>query len=313
MPTSWFRAALAPGLARLLLVALGWTLAAAASPGATPELQFEAPPALAPQVEQLQGLPAARWEPLLDLVGLETAGAPIHVLLADEESRAARNTPHWISGYAYSALSRVVLFPERETSYPDSSLDELLLHEVAHVLIHRAAGSREVPRWFNEGVAMLASGQWGIEDRSRLTLALVFARRPSVGTLDALFAGGSGQVHRAYALSGALVRELHRFAGPLVAARILRRISVGLEFDEAFLRSTGLSLAQFEERFWQRHSVWYRWLPVATSSLTLWLGIAALALWAAKRRRQRRQELERIWELEEEWERARTHDQEPVN
>ena len=55
-----------------------------------------------------------------------------------------------MSGYALSRESVVVLLPERILSYPHGSLEEVLRHELAHVLIARAAGQRPVPRWLNE-------------------------------------------------------------------------------------------------------------------------------------------------------------------
>ena len=58
----------------------------------------------------------------------------------------------------------IVLLPERVPSYPDSSLDDVLLHETAHVLVARAAGGRPLPRWFQEGMAMIAGRSWGRDD-----------------------------------------------------------------------------------------------------------------------------------------------------
>ncbi len=272
---------------------------AASKPIEIPTLRIEASEALAAVAERVQNIDSRGLATLLQVLGLEKPGPPIRVILASEETDAARNTPSWISGYAYGALGVVVLLPERVPAYPDSSLEELLLHEVAHVLIARAAAGQTVPRWFNEGLAMFVGRTWDLEDRSRMTWALLLDEKVPLAELDLRFEGGRGAVGRAYTFSGALVRDLFQRHGSGVAARILDGVALGLSFEEAFLRATGAPLDRAEASFWRRHSFWYRWVPVLTSSVTLWMGITLLALIAMRRRRQKDAELRARWEEEE--------------
>jgi hypothetical protein len=280
----------------LLLVA---ATAAAWADLRAPELKVEAPMSLQPLAQRLRAADPARLESSMHLVGLEDPGSPIQVVLAPEGSELARVAPPWISGYAIGTMGSIVLLPARLPSYPDSSLEELLHHEVAHVLIARAAGGRRVPRWFNEGVAMIAGSSWGLADRSQMTLAMLRGRRVSFADIDRAFAGGRVVVTSAYAISGAFVRDLLRRHGSDVAGRILAGVAQGLAFDEAFQRATGTTLAHAEASFWRRQTLWYRWVPVLTSSVTLWIGITFLALVAIKRRRQRDAALMKTWEEEE--------------
>ncbi|MCM2317453.1 MAG: hypothetical protein NDJ92_20075, partial [Thermoanaerobaculia bacterium] len=82
-----------------------------------------------------------RFDAVMEMVGLEDAGPPILVLVAPESSQLARNAPSWVSGYAVPEEDFVVLFPQRAARYPIDGMEELLRHEVAHVLIGRAAGT----------------------------------------------------------------------------------------------------------------------------------------------------------------------------
>ena len=207
--------------------------------------------------------------------------------------------PSWVSGYAYGALGRVVLLPQRTPSYPDGSLEELLLHELTHVLVARAAPGRPVPRWFNEGLAMMAGGSWSLEDRTRLTLAMVRGTQRPLVELDRLFAGDSGEVRRAYAISGALVRDIVLQHGRPAPRRILAGVARGRSFPDAFREATGITLAGHTASFWRRHSFWYRWVPLLGSSFTLWLLIVALAFVAWWRKRRRVAALKRVWDEEE--------------
>jgi hypothetical protein len=289
-------AALLAGLVLLLVAALPAT----PSPGPPPpQLVFQAPPALDPIAARLRALGPGNLTAAMRLVGLAEPGPPVRVVLAREDSDLARNVPPWIAGYALGDLGVVVLLPGREPSYPESSLAELLDHEVAHVLIARAAGGRPLPRFWNEGLAMAAAGDWSLEDRSRVALASLRGRDLSVEDLDRLFAGGPGEVAGAYALSFAFVENVLAEHGRGAPAAILAGVSRGLSFEEAFRRATGTPLAVAAADFTRQETFWYRWLPLLTSSVTLWIGITLLALWAGGHRRARTAALHRQWDEEE--------------
>lgn len=255
-------------------------------------------------VESQPGLPASasrlagghEWiEGVMDLVGLAEPGPAIRVVLAPEASPLARDVPAWVSGYTDGVSNVVVLLPERTPSYPDGGLEEVLAHEVAHVLIYRASAGRRIPRWFNEGVAMLAGRSWRLRDESRLALSLLFSPKVPLVGLDDLFEGGRSDVERAYALSGALVQDLLDRYGQGLPRALLSRVARGISFDEALRQATGSNLIEVGETFWARQTVLKRWLPVLTSAAVLWFGISLLAVVAAlKRRRDRAAEAERL-------------------
>ncbi|HEX7186107.1 MAG TPA: hypothetical protein VF756_30050 [Thermoanaerobaculia bacterium] len=288
-----------PALAILLLLLGGLFAPLSIATAQLPPLVVEAPPALEPVASRVRSLDPERLASAMALVGLEEPGAPIRVILAPEGSPPARQAPPWVSGYAYPERSLIVLLPARTPSYPDSSLEDLLRHEVAHVLVARAAGGQPIPRWFHEGLAMIAGLSWGLDDRSRLTLALLADDQVSLNELEGLFRGGQGASNRAYAIAGAFVHDLFERHGSGVAADILRWVRRGLPFEAAFRIATGTSLAEAESSFWDRQSFWYRWVPLLTSSVTLWLLITMLALWAIRRRRARDVAQRAIWDEEE--------------
>ncbi len=100
-------------------------------------------------------------------------------------------------------------------------------------------------------------------------------------------------------MAGALVRDLVLQHGRPAPRRILARVARGESFAEAFRGTTGVTLAAANRSFWQRHSFWYRWVPLLGSSFTLWLLIVALAALAWWRKRRRLAALERRWREEE--------------
>ena len=180
------------GVTVALLVATGAARPAAGQP---PELVIEvmeataADESMAAARARIEQFDRTRLLGVMRLVGLDEAGPPIHVILAPARSDLARSTPRWIGGFAVASAETLVLFPGRAPSYPHNSLDALLQHEVAHILIGRAAEGRYVPRWFNEGLAMAAERTWALEDTTRLAWEVVWGGRVPVAELDPLFEG----------------------------------------------------------------------------------------------------------------------------
>ena len=269
-----------------------------------PELEIEAPPSLQRRAAEVRAFDLDRLEVALQLTGLTDPGPPIRVVLAPEDSDQARAAPAWVAGYALSSVDTVVLFPARAPSYPDRSLESLLHHEVAHVLIDRAARGRPVPRWFHEGVAMAAGRAWSLEDMTRFAFERVRGEPVPLAELETWFRGDASRVHRAYSVAGAFVQDLLSEHGRQVTGDILAGLGEGLSFGEAFQRATGVPLVVAQARFLAKFSGFARWVPFLTSSVVLWIAVTGLALIAIWRRRRRDAVLYESWEHEERWTRG---------
>jgi hypothetical protein len=175
----------------------------------------------------------------------------------------------------------------------------LLQHEIAHVLISRAAGGHHVPRWFHEGVALAAERTWGFGERARFMYEVARRGTTTIDGLDPMFDGSRGSVVMAYGLAGAFVDDMLLKQGSDWPAQVLAAVREGQAFDEAFGRVTGMSVAAASDRFWNRRRVLSVWLPLATSPSTMWSVVTLLALAAIVRARRRRAARRRQWEAAE--------------
>ena len=260
--------------------------------------------------EQIRGLDHSRLRNVMRLTGLADADLAIRVLLLSEKSPIARETSPWIAGFAEARLNVVVLFPARIGSYPYDSIEKVLHHEIAHILIDRATHGARVPRWFNEGLASAAERDRGLAERTRLGVELLVGRQLTATELEGLFSGEPEEVARAYVLADALVRDLLAHYGRASAARILARMAEGQPFEQALYTVTGVSVREVITNFWKRHQIWESWISFLGHPFTIWIFITALALAAIWRHRRRRAERRVRWELEEqaeeqEWENHR--------
>ncbi len=264
-----------------------------------PQLVIEAPPELEFLRARFESSNPNRLAGLVELAGLDSAGPLIRVDLVPESSDMARQVAPWIAGFVRGGSDVVVMFPSRSPAYPHNSLDDVLRHEVAHVLIGRAAGDEQVPRWFNEGLAMAAERTRNLEDQTRLLYQLVLGPASSLAELGRLFSGDQASQDRAYALSGALVRDLIDQHGEAAPGMILGRMRGGAPFVRAFTDITGQTPGEAESQFWQRQRIWTTWVPIITSSAAVWAVVTIIALLAIRRRRQKDAAMRRKWDEEE--------------
>jgi hypothetical protein len=264
-----------------------------------PALTVDAPDRLSAVAAEVRGFDRGRLVSVMTLTGLSEPGPPIRVLLLPEDSPVARETPSWVAGFADPKNDAVVLFPERIGVYPFGSLEGVLYHEVAHILIARATNGGRVPRWFNEGLARAAERSWNLQDQSRLAWELVIGSPVTATELEGLFNQGADGISRAYVLSDALVRDILARYGPQTAARVLARMREGAPFDLALLQETGASVRQLTLSFWSRHAVWERWIAFIGHPYTLWIFVTLLAIIAIWKHRRKRRKRRVQWELEE--------------
>lgn len=266
----------------------------------TPRLVFEAPPRFAPLASRLQKMNPQAVNAAMELVGLQAPGPPISITLSPEDSEIAHQAPSWVSGYALVPSGRIVLFPDRQVSYPHGSLEGLLLHELTHVFVMRVARGHTGPRWFEEGVAMVASGERDLEDRAWGFWIGLTATPSALDDINRLFSEGPPAAQKAYLLSEALVRYLTTSLGPDIPRRILAERANGIPFEDAVQTVIGRSLLEFERDFWAQQTAWRRWIPVLTSSTIIWVAVMLVAWAAFRKQRQRAAAVKRQWEKEEE-------------
>ncbi|MEM6453943.1 MAG: hypothetical protein AAF772_02505 [Acidobacteriota bacterium] len=269
-----------------------------------PAFHFAAPARYDDYVERLRTSDPQRLRRMVRALDLQDdVGPPIRVTLAGEDTPEAKRVPRHVLGYAFGAAGSIVLLPARVDRNTLDDLETVFVHEVAHVLVARAAGRKPVPLWLNEGLAVLLSRGLRFQDHGRLLL-LAFGPRPPMAEIEAGFHGEPRAAETAYALAAVRVDDLMSQFGDGAPARILRKLADGTPFELALWQVTGEHPVAAEARFWRQLRLSHLWLPLLTGSTSLWVGMAALFLLATFRRRQRDDDIRDRWAAQEEAEQA---------
>jgi hypothetical protein len=205
--------------------------------------------------------------------------------------------PPWAAGYMLPELRIGAIRIDKASQYPYGTLESVLAHESAHLLLHDAVG-RRLPLWFEEGVATAQGRKWSAEDAWAYSRALLTSDVPTFAALDTAFHASAEEVEIAYVASFSFVSWSERRFGADLIPRVLRETK-RLPFRVAWQAVTLAPLSRAEAE-WRRQSlIRYRWIPLITASSTFWILIALLAIWAGMRRRARARAARAMWAEEE--------------
>jgi len=161
------------------------------------------------------------------------------VLYTTEQFRDITRLPAWTAA-AYDGRIRV---PIKGALADMDQLDRVLSHEFVHAVV-ATLGGRNVPVWFNEGLAVALEGSDEGHDDALLGRVRT---RPALQELHGSFLGLSGDGARvAYAMSAHAVRRMIALRGPYAAVGLLQDLGRGAEFAGAFQQHFAMRYDDFQ-------------------------------------------------------------------
>lgn len=207
--------------------------------------------------------------------------------------------PSYAVGVAYARLRLVILSLESPIPSEYPNLPEVFRHELAHIALHDAVGARPIPRWFNEGYAVHASGESSINRAKTLWSATLAERLLPLSQLDRGFPADSAEVSIAYAQSADFVRFLLRRQDRQRFASLITRLSSGESFESAMADAYASDLRKLEFQWREEIKKRYSYVPMFLGGGLLWVGaFVVVGIGWYRRRLDYRKTMER-WAREE--------------
>ncbi len=247
----------------------------------------------------------ARIEPLIalaDQVRLELAdrlGQPVlrnvRVDIArtpgEMETLAPAGAPYpaYADGVAYSDIGLVLLTlnPRYANSSTSYDVKQVFRHELAHLALHDAVGERDIPRWFNEGFAVLASGETSFDRMWVLWSATLADRLIPLADVERSFPSDESKASVAYAEAVDVVRflvrreEAHRFRA------LVQSLRDGQDLDNSMRLAYAVDLATLEHEWREDVAKRYTFWPVLFSGTAVWGLVLGLFVVGWRKRRKR--------------------------
>ena len=221
--------------------------------------------------------------------GLPRPEARVLIAIAPNAQRfrewIGAGAPEWGAAIAIPSQQRVIMQGSSAGSDAGDPL-VVLRHELAHLALHEKMGELP-PRWFDEGYASYAAGEWGREQAFEATLSLVWRTLPSVDSLDAGFYGGAGLASWSYAVAHRVVSEMALLDRERGLSNFMRYWKETGSFEVALRQAYGMTSTQFDRHWRQQTRRRYGALALVTN-LSLFFGVIAVLFGPLMIRRRRR-------------------------
>jgi hypothetical protein len=195
--------------------------------------------------------------------------------------------PEWGAAIAFPESRRIVLHG-RDAGGRAGDPVITLRHELAHLALHEALGDLP-PRWFDEGYASFAAGEWSREEALSTNLALALRGMPSLEALDSGFVEGATAAQWSYALAYRAVLELAALDPQRGLTLFFRYWKKEGRLDPAVRAAYGITLAAFERRWQERTRRRYGALALFAdlTVASIAMLVVIVPLYVARRRRDR--------------------------
>ncbi|MBM4387787.1 MAG: hypothetical protein FJ088_08615 [Deltaproteobacteria bacterium] len=258
-------------------------------------------PKVAPLMENAQGYRAR----ILEMLSLDDDSTiEVHVA-ADEEEMGAilggGRVQEWVAGLAIASENRVILSAKGSSLF---TIEDTFVHEIAHIYLAKKAGKGGLPRWFNEGFAMLLAGEPVIDRLKTALRAAIFKNLIRLEELEKSFPAGEPNVHLAYAESLIFMKFLISKYSMGKIVKIIGETD-GVGFRAAFKKTTGDEIDDVEREWLDELEKPSLIFNIFSDWSVLWAGITVLFIIAYAIKKTRAKKKVRMWEIQEELETIR--------
>jgi len=203
--------------------------------------------------------------------------------------------PSWAVGTAYPLHNTMVLLQDRRVD-----LFKTFLHEMHHIVLGRLfRGEHRVPRWLDEGLAMIQAREWSMARLSTMTIAVLTDSLIPMDDLADSFPVDLKDAEVAYCQSFYFISFLKgKFGTPSFTA-FLKEYGRHKNFHRAIKKTYYVSWHRMEELWMDYLKLRFSWFPILTSTGFLWFAASIVfVLGYIRKKRTARRKLQQ-WEREE--------------
>jgi hypothetical protein len=203
--------------------------------------------------------------------------------------------PSWAVGVAFPSRNIIVLLKKKRVD-----LLKTFRHELNHILLGQAFGGKHrVPRWLDEGLAMIQAGEWSMSRLSKITGAVLTDSLIPMDNIVDTFPLELRDAELAYCQSFYFISFLKGKFGNNAFKAFLKEYSKHKDFRRAIRKTYHISWDSMEELWLDYLKLRFSWIPIITSTGFLWF-VASLIFILGYIRKKRKSRLQlQQWTIEE--------------
>ena len=212
--------------------------------------------------------------------------------------RAGSTFPDWGIGCAVPRDHMIVVKSPARFKY-GKSLSQVLRHELAHIFLGEKVKTGHIPRWLDEGFAMMHSHEWTLGQDIVVARAVLTNSLFPLSDIERLNSFKESKANLAYTLSFLAVSYLIREYGRESLVDAVQLLSQGKTWNQVFLETTGSKYRDFQQEFLDSVKTRYHWISFFGDTFFLWLGLALLIVFVYLWKKRHAKRILKRWEEEE--------------
>ncbi len=233
--------------------------------------------------------------------GQPVTGAMV-IYIAPSEAEFHRLTggqmPEWGIAAAAPMQSKLFLKSAR-FARPEIRLNQVVIHELSHIVLTRALNGNDPDRWFDEGLAQYEADEGGVSGSLRLARGMVARQLVWLDEIDNVLAFQQDKAFLAYLEARSAIDFLVEQYGQRIIADLVAQLRNGLNMDAALLQTTGAGFQDFQTDWYLDLKTKYRWAILLDYPFLFSALVAILFVTAVIVRRKRSKCIVQSWEEQE--------------
>ncbi|MCP4715140.1 MAG: hypothetical protein GY868_08495 [Deltaproteobacteria bacterium] len=203
--------------------------------------------------------------------------------------------PRWAIGFALPDENIIVLAVKQR-----ADLEQTFIHETHHILLGQAfKGKNNIPRWLDEGLAMMYAREWSLGRLSKVTMAALTDSLMPMDQIAKSFPLELRDAELAYCQSFYFISFLKGKFGADTFKQFLKHYSRYRDFEWAIHRTYQIRWERMDELWLEYVALRFSWIPILSSTGFIWFVTSLIFLAGYVKKKVAARKKMRQWEIEE--------------
>ena len=236
----------------------------------------------------------------LDSIYGNTPKQNFQITVANKDlSYIKHNHWKWSLGITYKNPDRVIIKDPGFAKISKRKFNQVLKHELSHIMMNRFNMVQSIPRWFKEGFAMNEANEISLNHKILVAKNIQNHNLFNINQYNNFNNFNRIEFNLAYAISAVYIVAIKKMYGNDIIHEIIHNIKKNHNFNISFLNATGQSLDQFNNNFYnfiKREYFWFKLINLPKNIFALMPLLLVIGFYIKSKKNK---QIKKQWEIEE--------------
>ena len=213
--------------------------------------------------------------------------------------KISKTAPEWGIAITKSRENKIILQPASIANISKNRFNEIIIHELNHLYIHRLIDSGLMPSWFIEGMAMKFSNEFSYTDKIEISKSLWKQQIIPLDGLNNFNTKNKYVIKLAYAQAAAAINALEYYYGEKITHQIINLLKKKYTFWDALLKITGDDKIDFQEKYEFYITNYFLWIFLLKTPNMLFILFPFILILGYLIKKYKNKQIIKKWEYQE--------------